>query len=64
MGWASSVFTTACIALLCWFVFKLFMCLVVQHESRWGHVAFSWDAHSLNVEDMFCLKMCSFLVVP
>jgi uncharacterized membrane protein YcaP (DUF421 family) len=41
MGWASSVFTSACTALLCWFVLILFMCLLVQHDSRWRHVQFS-----------------------
>jgi hypothetical protein len=53
VGWASSVFIIACSALLCGFVFKLSMCLLVQIESRWWHVAFSWDAHRLYVGDIF-----------
>ena len=31
VGWASSLFVNACIALLCQFVFRLFMCLLVQY---------------------------------
>ena len=57
VGWASSVFASACIALLCWFVLRLFMCLLVQHDSRWRHVSFWWDVHRLHVGDMSCLRM-------
>jgi hypothetical protein len=48
----------ACIALLRWFVFRLFMCLLVQHDSKWRHVSFWWDVHRLQVGDMSCLRMC------
>ena len=34
VGWASSVFASACIALSCRFVLILSMCLFVQHDSR------------------------------
>ena len=40
VGWASSVFANVCIALLCQFVLRLFMWLLVQHDSRWRHVSF------------------------
>ena len=33
VGWANSGFANTCVALLCWLVFKLFMCLFVQHDS-------------------------------
>ena len=55
--WASSVFASVCIALLCQFVLRLFMCLLVQHDSRWMHVSFWWDMHKLHVGDMSCLRM-------
>ena len=32
--WAGSVFASACIALLCRFPLRLFMCLLVQHDNR------------------------------
>ena len=32
--WANSVFANACVALLCWLILKLFMCLFVQRDSR------------------------------
>jgi hypothetical protein len=34
VGWASSVFASACTALACQFVFRLFMCLLMQHVKR------------------------------
>ena len=34
LGWANNVFAYACVALLCWIILKLFMCLFVQHDSR------------------------------
>jgi hypothetical protein len=40
--WASSVFASVCIDLLCRFVLRLFMCLLVQHDSRWRHVSLWW----------------------
>ena len=57
VGWASSVITSAFIALLCWFVLKFFMCLLVQFDSRWRHVSFWWDVHRLHVGDMSCLNV-------
>ena len=54
VGWASSVFTGTCIVLLRWFVLRLFMCLLVQHDRRWRHVPFCWDVHRLHVGDMSC----------
>ena len=42
--WASSAFTGACIALLCMFVLRLFVYLLVQHDSTWRHVSILWDA--------------------
>ena len=58
VGWASSVFVSAWIALLCWFVLRLFMCLLMQDDSRWRHVSFCWDVHRGHVEDMPCLNTC------
>ena len=31
---------------------RLFMCLLVQHDSRWRHVSFWRDVHRLHVGDM------------
>ena len=36
VGWTSSV----CIAILCRFVLRLFMCLLMQDDSKWRHVSF------------------------
>ena len=36
VGSASSVFASVCTTLLCWFVLKLFMCLLVHNDSRWS----------------------------
>ena len=58
VGWASSVFATMHIALLCWFVLRLFMCLLLQCDSRWRHVLFWWDVNRLHVGDMSCLRIC------
>ena len=66
VGWASSVFAKACIALICHFVLRLFMFLLVQHDSSWScwrYVSFWWDVHRLHVGDMSCPRMCFFLVV-
>ena len=40
VGWVGSVFASACVALLCRFVLRLIMCLLVHHDSRWRHVSF------------------------
>ena len=64
VGWASSVFVNVCIALLCRFVLRLSMWLVVLHDSRWRHVSFWWNVHRLHVGDMSCLWMSFFWVVP
>ena len=60
MGCANSVLASVCIALLCRFVFRLFMCLLMQHDNRWRHVSFLWDVRKVHVGDMFCLRMCYF----
>jgi hypothetical protein len=54
---ASNVFYGACIASLCQFVLKLFMCLLVRRDSKWRHVSFWWDMHRLHVGNMYCLRM-------
>ena len=54
------MFASTCITLLCWFVLRLFMCLLVQHDSRWRHVSLWWDVCRLNVGDMSCSRMCFF----
>ena len=61
VGWAI-IFASAS-ALLCRFVVRLFIGLLVQHDSRWRHVSFWWDVHRLQVGSIPCLTMC-FLVVP
>jgi hypothetical protein len=60
VGWASSVFASACLALLCWFVLRLCMCLLMQHDSRWRHISLWWDVHGLHVGDRSCLRMWFF----
>ena len=50
VGWASSVFD---VDFWCRFVLSLFMCLIMQHSSRWRH---EWDEHNLHVGDMYCLR--------
>ena len=57
VGWASIVFVSACIALLCRFVLRLFMFLLMQHDSRWRHVSFWWDVHKLHVEGLSYLRI-------
>jgi hypothetical protein len=64
VGWASSAFVGACIALLCLFVLRLFMCSLMQHDCRWRHVSFWWDVHRLCLGNMSCLRMWFFSVVP
>ena len=54
VGWASSVFASVCVALVCRFVFILLMCLLIQHGRRWRHVSFWWDIHRFHVGDMPC----------
>lgn len=34
LGWANSILTSSCTALLCWLIRRLFMCLFLQHD-RW-----------------------------
>ena len=48
------MFASACTALMCRFVLRLFTCLLVQHDDRWGHVLFwfTCQGHVL-VEDVF-----------
>ena len=40
VGWARSLLASVCVCvvLLCLQVCRLFMCLFVQHDSRWKHV--------------------------
>ena len=64
VGCASHVFASACTALLYRFVFRLFICLVVDHDSRWRHVSFWWDVHRSYIRDISCLKRCSFCQFP
>ena len=52
MGWASNVFTSVCVALLCWFDLRLLVCVLVQHNSKWRHVSFWWDVQRLHVGNM------------
>lgn len=47
VGWARSVSTSMCATLLCLLVLKLFICLFVQHESRWRHVSLWRDVQRL-----------------
>ena len=54
------MFAYAYNALLCWFVLRLFMCLLMQHDSRWRHVSLWWDVHRLHVGDMSYLSVCFF----
>ena len=36
---------------------RLFMCLLMQHDSWWRHVSFWWEVHRLHVRVMSCLRM-------
>ena len=54
----SSVRSLVLLALSCVFALRLFMCLFVQHDSRWKHVSFWRDVHRLHVGDMSCLRTC------
>ena len=46
--WTSSVFASACIALLRWLVLRFYM---------WRNVSVWWDVQRLHVENMACLKI-------
>lgn len=50
----------ACVTSLCQLVHRSFMCLFLQHESKWRHVSFwFWhDGHRLHKGDMSCLRKC------
>lgn len=52
VGVASSVFGRASTALLCRLVLKLFVCLFLQHASRWRHVSYCCELHRLYRGDM------------
>ena len=52
VGWACCVFDGACIALFC--RSRLFMCLFLQHDSRWRHVPFWWDVHRFTGRSLHC----------
>ena len=54
------MFASVRTTLLWRFVLRLFMCLLMQHNSRWRDVSFWWDVHRLNVGNMSCLRMCFF----
>ena len=54
------MFASAYNTLLCRLVLRLFMCLSVQHDSRWRHVSFWRDMHMLHVGNTSCLKMWFF----
>ena len=41
-----------CVALLCLLMWRLFMCLLVQHVKRWRHVLGGLDVHSSHVGEM------------
>ena len=40
--WANSVWDNACAALFCMLVFRLFMCLILQHDNRWRQLSFGY----------------------
>ena len=61
VGWANTVFASACISLICQFVLRFFICSSVQHNSKWRHVSFGMDVLRLYVVDMSYLRIC-FLV--
>ena len=56
--WASSVFASAWTTTLCWFVLRLFMCVLMQHDSRWRHVSFWWDVHHVGDMAYLSLRVC------
>jgi hypothetical protein len=65
VGWTRSVFASACIALLRWFVLRFYMCLLMQHDSRWRNVSFWWDVQRLHVGNMSCfINLLIYLVIP
>ena len=56
-------FASACATSLRRFILRLLMCLLTQHDNRWRHVSFWWDAHRLHAGDMSCLFVCLFVCV-
>ena len=54
-----------CVALLCWFIWKLYMWHFLQHDRRWRHMSFSRRFHRLQSEEMSCLDLYnSFSTYP
>jgi hypothetical protein len=68
VGMAFSVLASTCIALLCCLVLRLFMCLFVQHDSKWRDVSICCDVHRLYkgryvlLKDFFLSFFLSFCV--
>ena len=60
VGRARSVWAISCTTLLCWLVRRLFMYLIVQHESKCRHVSFSLVEKGYIVRKSLvtCLKTC------
>jgi len=54
------VLASACTALLCRLVRRLFMCLFVQHDSKWRQLSFSFNGHRLHSGEISCLRICFF----
>lgn len=60
---ASNVFGRVWTPLLCQLVLELFVCLFLQHASRWRHVSYCCELHRLHREDMSFLRTYFFSVI-
>ena len=58
VGCASSVLAIARTALLCQLMWRMFMCLFVQHERRCMQFLLCLSGHILQSVGIFCLRMC------
>jgi hypothetical protein len=61
VGWARRVLARARVALLCWLVHRLYMCLFVQHDGRCRQLLFCLRGYKLHNGEMSCLRMYFFL---
>lgn len=59
-GWASNVFASMCVALLCRLEWRSFMCMFVQHNNWWKHVSIWQYMHRSHVGDMLSLGRVVF----
>lgn len=64
VGWARSVLAIAWTILFYRFVWRLLMCLFVQHDSKCRHVSYSLSGHRTHSGKIYCFKGMSLTKLP